>query len=312
MAREINGNGLHALRRDGWRLSTAVGFSTLPPMLRSLIPLPVRRALGGRFDAWRAARARRALLRSLRGDAVACNVCGWVGGAFTDDCWHPGTICPNCRSQVRHRMLAACLDGQAQTPGLTQPDLLDGQSVLHFAPERQLRERIRAAASRYESADFERGDCDHRLDISAMPEIGDARFDVVIACDVLEHVPDDAAAFLEIRRVLKPGGIAILSVPQKDSPAATDEDPGIVSESAREARFGQKDHVRMYGDDFFARLKCAGFAVTQVDRSAFSETIVAHHVLHPPIPNPNPLATNQRRMYFASISSDSEMQAFSG
>lgn len=41
----------------------------------------------------------------------------------------------------------------------------------------------------------------------------DASFDAVIALDVLEHVPDDRAAFHEIARVLKPGGILVLNVP---------------------------------------------------------------------------------------------------
>lgn len=267
-------------------------------MLRGLIPLPIRRVLGGHYDRWRTQWEKHTLLRSLRGEAVTCNVCGWVGAAFTDDCWHSGTICPNCRSQVRHRMLAACLDGLSVVPGLAQSDLLEGHSILHFAPERQLRERIQSAAANYQSADFERGDCDHRLDISRMPEIADKSFDCVIACDVLEHVPDDAAAFSEIRRVLRPGGVAILTVPQKDPPATTDEDHGVTSEADREARFGQKDHVRMYGDDFVARVAAAGFEAVTIDQSAFSSEVVTRHVLHPPRPNPSPLATNRRRLYF--------------
>jgi ubiquinone/menaquinone biosynthesis C-methylase UbiE len=38
-------------------------------------------------------------------------------------------------------------------------------------------------------------------------------FDVVLACDVLEHVEHDAQGLAEIRRVLRPGGILILTVP---------------------------------------------------------------------------------------------------
>lgn len=41
----------------------------------------------------------------------------------------------------------------------------------------------------------------------------DASFDIVISTDVLEHVPDDAAAANEILRVLKPHGVAVLTVP---------------------------------------------------------------------------------------------------
>ncbi len=41
----------------------------------------------------------------------------------------------------------------------------------------------------------------------------DATFDLVVALDVIEHVSDDKKAIEEIKRVLKPGGIAILFVP---------------------------------------------------------------------------------------------------
>ena len=42
---------------------------------------------------------------------------------------------------------------------------------------------------------------------------GDASIDLVITEDVLEHVPDPAAAFAELRRVLKPGGFHIGTIP---------------------------------------------------------------------------------------------------
>ena len=49
-------------------------------------------------------------------------------------------------------------------------------------------------------------------EISALP-FGDAAFDLVLACDVLEHVADDRRAFRELNRVLRPGGVLIFSVP---------------------------------------------------------------------------------------------------
>ena len=41
----------------------------------------------------------------------------------------------------------------------------------------------------------------------------DETFDVVIALDVLEHLPDDSIGSRELARVLKKGGIAIVAVP---------------------------------------------------------------------------------------------------
>ncbi len=265
---------------------------------QSLIPLAVRKSLGGRWESFVATRHKERLLHRLAGNAVQCNICSWTGAAFTDDQWHPGTICPNCGSQVRHRLLVGALDGRSSLPGLSEADLIGGRDVLHFAPERQLRERIRNSAAHHVTADFDRGDCDLRLDISAMPSVPGESFHTVISCDVLEHVPSDHAAFAEILRVLRPGGIAILSVPQKDPPAQTDEDPTVRSESEREQRFGQKDHVRMYGDDFIERVRLAGFNVTVLDESHFSKTDIARHGLTPPVPSHHPLATNKRRLYF--------------
>jgi len=44
-------------------------------------------------------------------------------------------------------------------------------------------------------------------------DFDDASFDVVISCDVLEHVEDDAGAMRELARVLRPGGICVLTLP---------------------------------------------------------------------------------------------------
>lgn len=49
-------------------------------------------------------------------------------------------------------------------------------------------------------------------DIRALP-FADARFDLVAAFDVIEHVEDDRRAFGELARVLKPGGVLLCAVP---------------------------------------------------------------------------------------------------
>ena len=46
--------------------------------------------------------------------------------------------------------------------------------------------------------------------IDALP-VEDASFDVVLCLQVLEHVPDPAAAVRELRRVVRPGGSVLLS-----------------------------------------------------------------------------------------------------
>jgi SAM-dependent methyltransferase len=51
-------------------------------------------------------------------------------------------------------------------------------------------------------------------DVEAMP-FGDGAFATVLCTEVLEHVPDPAAALREFRRVLRPGGTLIGSVPAR-------------------------------------------------------------------------------------------------
>jgi ubiquinone/menaquinone biosynthesis C-methylase UbiE len=41
----------------------------------------------------------------------------------------------------------------------------------------------------------------------------DGSFDAVIAAEILEHLPDDAAAMAEVARVLRPGGTVAVTVP---------------------------------------------------------------------------------------------------
>ncbi len=88
-------------------------------------------------------------------------------------------------------------------------------------------------------------------------------FDIILCNHVMEHIPDDALALSELHRVLKPGGWAILQVPIKGD--ETIEDTSPLTPEERLARFGQRDHVRIYGADYRDRLANAGFTVTVDD-----------------------------------------------
>ena len=58
---------------------------------------------------------------------------------------------------------------------------------------------------------------------------------------------------------MKKGGWGIFQVPMKNSLEKTYEDFSIVDKKERQKYFGQYDHVRWYGLDYFDRLRNAGF-----------------------------------------------------
>jgi SAM-dependent methyltransferase len=203
-----------------------------------------------------AARRRRDMLRH-RGDAVACPICGGRWTAFKDDWNRPDALCWRCGSHERHR---------AQWQLLTErPELLErASSLLHFAPEYCLRDRLEAALAasggRYVTADLDPAGVDLALDLMDL-DLPDGAFDAVICSHVLEHVPDDARAIAELRRVTAPGGWCLVMVPLDLGREHTYEDPAITTPEARQEAFWQFDHVRRYAPDLAHRLQTGGFDV---------------------------------------------------
>ncbi|WP_313215636.1 methyltransferase domain-containing protein, partial [Soonwooa sp.] len=112
----------------------------------------------------------------------------------------------------------------------------------------------------YTSADLYSPIVDVKADILDLP-FADNNFDVIICNHVLEHIVDDRKAMSELYRVLRKDGWGIVQVPMKNSLAETYEDFSIVDPKERQKHFGQYDHVRWYGMDYFDRLKGVGFEV---------------------------------------------------
>ena len=234
---------------------------------------------------------------------IQCNICKWEGRHFLSDSWHEHINCPRCRSEIRQRLFIAALQNIEK---FSFREMVDGKEILHFAPENTVTSSIRRGSARYNTADYLRTDCDFKLDMSHMSEVAGESYDVLIAFDVLEHIPDYQKALEEVHRVLRPGGWAIFTVPQKDNLAITYEDPSIVSPEDRTVHFGQWDHLRIFGDDFDSLVESKGFDVTAVNESMFSESTVRKHVLFPPVLSRHPLATNYRKVFFCRKPPDAE------
>jgi SAM-dependent methyltransferase len=136
------------------------------------------------------------------------------------------------------------------------------------------------------------------LGVADMKNIQEGSFDLVVACDVLEHVPRDREAMQEeVRRILARGGCAILTVPQCAAHEVTLWHAGVTDPCER--LFGQADQVRMYGLDFPARLADVGFHVQIRSAADLPRDLVTRHVLVPPVPSAHPLPSNDRRLFFA-------------
>ncbi len=168
-------------------------------------------------------------------------------GKQRENALSPGTL-----SLERHRQMWLYL--QNETDFFTK-----NYKVLHIAPEQEFLRKFKKMKNLdYTSADLFSPIVDVKADILDLP-FANETFDVVICNHVLEHIQDDAKAMIELYRVMKKGGWGILQVPMKSTLEKTYEDFSITDPKERQKHFGQYDHVRWYGMDYFDRLRKIGF-----------------------------------------------------
>lgn len=137
--------------------------------------------------------------------------------------------------------------------------------VLHFAPEQEFYKRFKKQTNiDYTTTDLLSPLADVKADICNLP-FEDNTYDLILCNHVLEHIPDDTKAMQEMYRVLKPGGMGIFQIPQDLSRTTTFADDTIVDQKERAKIFGQYDHVRVYGRDYFDKLRSIGFKVVEED-----------------------------------------------
>lgn len=240
------------------------------------------------------------IIYSILPAKVECNICHYKTDKFQSDGWHLYSICPNCLSSVRHRLLFGSLF-QLKTGKMEHT--IKNKDVLHFAPEGFIQKIFVGITTKYKTADFfaegyDYSKIDFCLDISDMTDIKDESYDCIIACDVLEHVSNDIGAIKEAYRILRKGGYCIFTFPQKDNLKITYEDLSVVNPNERIKHFGQLDHLRIYGDDFINKMEENGFEVNTVDASQFDKEARERFVLAPPVLSENPLATNYRKIFY--------------
>lgn len=161
---------------------------------------------------------------------------------------HHRYACPSCHATDRDRLYAAFFGRVFNSLNEARP-----YAFLDIAPSASLSRWIKSHPHVfYRSCDMYMAGVDDRADVQQLPYADDS-FDFILCSHVLEHVPDDVKAASELRRVLKPDGIAVIMVPIITTITDTYENPEIVTPEQRWRHFGQDDHVRLYSRSGFLR-----------------------------------------------------------
>ncbi|MDP5158356.1 MAG: methyltransferase domain-containing protein [Flaviramulus sp.] len=182
-------------------------------------------------------------------------------------------LSPSTLSLERHRLLWLYLKNETNF-------FSANHKVLHFAPEQAFYKRLRKMKNlNYVTTDLNSPLADVKADICNLP-FKDNEFDIILCNHVLEHIPDDTKAMQELYRVLKPSGFGVFQIPQDLKRDKTFEDNLIIDRKERAKIFGQYDHVRIYGRDYFEKLRNIGFKVEEVDYTAkLSEADITKYCL---------------------------------
>lgn len=175
----------------------------------------------------------------------------------------PNVLSPSTLSLERHRLLWLYLTRET--------DLFSRQmKVLHVAPEQAFYKKFKQQPNwDYLTTDLFSPLADVKADLCQLP-FADESFDFILCNHVLEHITDDEKAMRELFRVMKKGGMGIFQVPLDNHRAVTFEDDSITDPKERTRIFGQYDHVRIYGMDYFEKLAQVGF---QVDAVAYARQL---------------------------------------
>lgn len=204
----------------------------------------------------------------------SCSCCGQTSNDTQWRGWGKGERresrprCPECGSVERHRLL--CLFLKRRTSYFEEKF-----NVLEFTPF----SKVMARKHNYTAADLNPGSYGtgsvsaEKIDITRIPR-ADSIFDFVFVSMILEHVLDEKSAIREVLRVLKPGiGLAYLSVPiDFRLPETIEEETkiyGNLNTTHLLARYGQKDHVRLYGRDVLDRWEKMGCKMEVVKPELF-------------------------------------------
>ena len=165
--------------------------------------------------------------------------------------------CPNCGSLERTRLLHLYLKNETNL-------FREHLKVLHFAPEKCLSDILKKLDIEYIDGDINPALSTHIIDITNI-QYPDNYFDLIICSHVLGHVKDEAKAIMEMRRVLKNDGVALVMTLMNLEVQETFESEAVISPKERLINYGESDLYRLHGLDFADRLKEQDFFVKCIE-----------------------------------------------
>jgi SAM-dependent methyltransferase len=195
--------------------------------------------------------------------SVVCNVCGWRGRKFgylaavSVDCLAANEICLKCGSNRRTRVTLEVFESIVSSNE-------DGLIVLDIGPSSSTRRYFeRRSTLRYFAVD-RFADADLCSDVTSIA-LADNSVGAIICCHVLEHIEDYRKAIGEFYRILEPGRLGIVVVPQS---------PNLrVSRRTSDTTFQGYGHLWEFGNDFSDKLNEVGFRVSTVYKLIHSCTL---------------------------------------
>lgn len=191
-----------------------------------------------------------------RGDNVTCEMCdsGWQ--SWIQDGGH--LRCPVCRSLARTRLIPYAI----RHFGMTMTNLL------HIGPNPS---EVMFINSNHQPNPYYKMDINPRPHINMVGSILDIPLEdnavgAIILWHVMEHIEDDISAICELYRVMVPGGRLLVSVPifPKMNPK-TYQVPGVTTTAGFLEHYGDIDHKRACGLDYFERFQKNGFRVSTLN-----------------------------------------------
>ncbi|MDR1375047.1 MAG: class I SAM-dependent methyltransferase [Treponema sp.] len=178
---------------------------------------------------------------------------------------YKNTVCPKCKSKPRHRII--CYFFNEKKYFLNESII---SKILMFGAEPCIMSWFKMHGFKYTTADlYNRADI--KVDIQKTP-FPDECWSLIICNHVLQHVGNYYLALQELKRILKKQGILELTVAKNTSLETVFEDKEFTEEQRME-KLGQKDYLRIFGNNFKEILIEIGFFVEIIDGNNLPQNI---------------------------------------